>query len=150
MDWPTNSSLKDHQFQFHVSHTYNAQLPNKLNNTYQAHTTGIKQVFNIIKCRLLQGRMGWLGGLGLCHIARIVNQPFSYASCSIIFRGGVCGNSNPQFYAERFRSLPTRAMLFFNLWRKIGSRPMRRNQGRDPILRHSLKINMALTGRQPK
>ena len=31
--------------------------------------------------------MGWLGGLGLCDIERNVNQPFSYASCSIIFCG---------------------------------------------------------------
>ena len=55
--------------------------------------------------------MGWLGGLGLCDIARSVNQPFSYASCSIIFLWGIRGNSNPQFYVERYRSLPTRAML---------------------------------------
>ena len=55
--------------------------------------------------------MGWLGGLGLCDIARSVNQPFSYASCSIIFLWGVRGNSNPEFYAEWYRSLPTRAML---------------------------------------
>ena len=69
-------------------------------------------VFNNNKCRLLQGRIGWLGGLGVCDIARSVNQPFSYASCSIIFLWGVRGNSNPQFYAERYRSLPMGAMLF--------------------------------------
>ena len=55
--------------------------------------------------------MGWLGGLGPCDMARSVNQPFSYASCSIIFHGSIRGNSNPQFYVERYRSLLTRAML---------------------------------------
>ena len=55
--------------------------------------------------------MGWLGGLGPCDIARSVNQPFSYASCSIIFLWGKHGNSNPQFYAEWYRSLPMRAIL---------------------------------------
>ena len=55
--------------------------------------------------------MGWLGGLGLCDIARSVNQPFSYASCSIIFLWGVRGNSNPQVYVERYRSLLTRVLL---------------------------------------
>ena len=55
--------------------------------------------------------MGWLGGLGLYDIARSVNQPFPYASCSIIFLWGVRGNSNREFYAERYHSLPTGAML---------------------------------------
>ena len=55
--------------------------------------------------------MGWLGGLGPCDIARSINQPFSYASCSIIFLWGVRGNSNPEFYTERYHSLLTGAML---------------------------------------
>ena len=67
--------------------------------------------FKLFKSGLLQGRMGWLGGLGPCDIARSVNQPFSYASCSIIFLWGIHGKINPQFYVERYRSLPTRAML---------------------------------------
>ena len=33
--------------------------------------------FKLFKSGLLQGRMGWLGGLGPCDITRSVNQPFS-------------------------------------------------------------------------
>ena len=75
-------------------------------------TTNEKYIaFKLFKSGLLQGRMGWLGGLGPCDIAKSINQPFSYASCFIIFLWGIHGNSNPQFYAERYHSLLTRAML---------------------------------------
>ena len=59
------------------------------------------------------GRMGWLvgwlGGLGLCDIARSVNQPFSYASCSIIFLWGVRST------IYHILVCPARAMFFFHL-----------------------------------
>ena len=61
--------------------------------------------FKLFKSRLHKGRMGWLGGLGPCDIARSINQPFSYTSCSIIFLWGVCGNSNNEFSRDIYRQI---------------------------------------------
>ena len=94
--------------------------------------------------------MVWLGGLGLCDIARSVNQPFSYASCSIIFLWGIRGKNNPEFYAEWYRSLPTGAMLLITYVFSICGVKLGHGQCAeiisrlysDPILRHRMKIHM--------